>query len=78
MTGLYTYEIITDKMRNDRLIHVRLGNDIGIRGWLRVTHVLWYPPVANREELRDLRLNELRISVALSVGVKLSIYDFTS
>lgn len=54
---VYTHMvIIIGKVRNDLLIRVRLGYDVGPRGWLGVTHVLWYPPIANRNEPRESRL----------------------
>ena len=51
---------------------------MGPRGWLGVTHILWYSPITNQDEPRESRLKELKISLVLSLGVKPSIYNFTS
>ena len=70
--------IINGKACNDLLIRVSLGYDVGTHVWLDVTRVLWYLPIVSRDEPRELRLMELRISLILSSGVKLSIYNFAS
>ena len=70
--------IIIRKVRDDLFIRVRLSYNMGPRGSLGVTNVLWYHFIANRNEPRESHLKELRISLALSLGVKSSICNFTS
>ena len=78
MKGLYTYGYHNRKGYNDLLICARLGYDMGTRGWLSFSYVLWYAPIANLDEPRESRLKELIISLILKLGVKTLIYNFTS